>query len=251
MSWDSEQYMKFANERKQPCIDLLAQLSGVFDRILDLGCGPGNSTENLRTKYSCAEITGFDSDDNMLRKAREDHPEIEFFKGVAPNDFNKLTGKFDLVFSNACIHWIENQEQLIDGVYELLNENGTFAVQIPLTDESKFYRILYCLIDKKWGKLKSVTNFHNLDQEGYYNVLIKRFRNVEMRQCNYYHIVKRDMVLEWYKGSGLRPYLSVLDETERNEFLQDLQKATDAEYRMLDDGNVFLVMPRLFFTATK
>ena len=72
-----------------------------------------------------------------------------------------------------------------------------------------------------------------------------------MRQCSYYHTVKRCEVLEWYKGSGLRPYLDALGEAERTDFLKDLQKEIDAEYGLLDDGNVFLIMPRLFFTATK
>ena len=251
MEWDSKQYLKYAEERKQPCLDLLAMTDGEFNRILDLGCGPGNSTENLKAKYSRAEITGLDADDNMLQKARKDHPDIDFVKGFAPNDFDKLTGKFDLVFSNACIHWIPEQEKLIAGVYELLNENGMFAVQIPLTDEARFYRLMYRLIDRKWGKLKAIRNFHNLDARGYYNALSKHFKNIGMRQCSYYHTVKRCEVLEWYKGSGLRPYLDALGEAERTDFLKDLQKEIDAEYGLLDDGNVFLIMPRLFFTATK
>ena len=69
-------------------------------------------------------------------------------KGYAPVDFPKLKGTFDLVFSNACIHWIDHQEILIDEVYQLLNDQGVFAVQIPLTDESHFYKMLYRLIDE-------------------------------------------------------------------------------------------------------
>lgn len=251
MSWNSEQYLKFANERKQPCTDLLARLNGKYDRILDLGCGPGNSTENLFAKFGNAEIIGFDSDDNMLEKARHDHPDFKFVKGFAPDDFCKLDGKFDLVFSNACIHWIPNQEKLIDEVYDLLSEQGVFAVQIPLTDQSHFYKILYGLIEEKWIKLKSVHNFHHLSHDGYYNTLSKHFKKISIWQSDYYHVVDRTMVLEWYKGSGLRPYLALLNKNERQEFLNDLQNTINAEYPLLTDGNVFLVMPRLFFVAEK
>lgn len=251
MAWDSNLYLKFANERKQPCVDLLSRLNGEYSKILDLGCGPGNSTENLLKKYNKSSIIGFDSDDNMLEKARNDHPNMRFVKGYAPDDFDKLTGKFDLVFSNACIHWIENQEKLIDGVHKLLDNRGIFAVQIPLTDESPFYKILYRIIDQKWTKLKSIKNFHNLNQEGYYNALSKQFKKVTMWQSNYYHVVNNDMVLEWYKGSGLRPYIALLDEKEQDEFLQDLQSMINSEYPTLDDGNVFLIMPRFFFIAEK
>lgn len=251
MDWDSEVYLKFKNERNQPCIDLLSRLNGDFNRILDLGCGPGNSTKNILSKYGNSTIIGFDSDDNMLKKAENDCPNIEFVKGYAPADFDKLTGKFDLVFSNACIHWIDNQEELIDKVYRMLNDNGVFAVQVPLTEKSQFYKILYGLIERKWTKLKKIRNFHNMNHEGYYNALSKKFKNVTIWQSDYYHVVNNNAVLEWYKGSGLRPYLASLDENEQREFLYDLQKNIDKEYTVLEDGNVFLIMPRLFFTAEK
>lgn len=251
MAWDSDLYLKFANERKQPCIDLSARLDGDFSRILDLGCGPGNSTENLFKKFGNAEIIGFDADDNMLNKAKTKHPDLIFVKGFAPTDFNKLSGKFDLVFSNACIHWIPNQAALIDGVYDMLTDGGEFAVQIPLTGESHFYRILYRLINEKYPKLKEINNFHNLNEEGYCNALNKKFREVTVWRTDYYHTVKKEDVLEWYKGSGLRPYLEKLDKCEKEAFLRDLQDAVNEEYKPLDNGLVFLIMPRLFFTAKK
>lgn len=251
MAWDSDLYLKFASVRNQPCIDLLSRLNGTFNKILDLGCGPGNSTEKLFEKYSPSTIIGFDSDDNMLEKARKKHANIQFVKGYAPFDFGKLDEKFDLVFSNACIHWIKEQDALIDEVYKILNDKGVFAVQIPLTDESPFYGILYRLIGQKWTKLKTIKNFYNMTQEMYYNTLIKRFKKTTMWKSDYYHIVDKNAVIEWYKGSGLRPYLALLDEPEQKEFLNDLQQAINNEYALLDDGNIFLIMPRLFFIAEK
>ena len=251
MAWDSEQYLKFAEERKQPCMDLLSRLKGNFNTILDLGCGPGNSTKNLFDKYNYAKIIGFDQDENMLKKARNNYPELEFIKGNAPEDFNKLKDKFDLVFSNACIHWIANQERLIEDVYHLLNDGGVFAVQIPLTEESHFYHILYKMIGENWTNLRSVKNFYNLSQMGYYNVIIKYFKNISMWRSDYYHVVKKEMIIEWYKGSGLRPYLALMKDDEKNDFLTELQERIFEEYTLLDDGNVFLIMPRLFFITEK
>lgn len=251
MAWNSDLYLKFKNERNQPCIDLLSRLNGDYRRILDLGCGPGNSTKNLLKKYNQSTIIGFDSDDDMLKRAVIDCPNTEFIKGNAPSDLDKLTGKFDLVFSNACIHWIDKQDVLIDTVHAMLNDDGVFAVQIPLTDEAPFYKMLYALLEEKWTKLKQIKNFHNMNQDGYYNALTKKFKNVTIWQSNYYHAVDKTMVIEWYKGSGLRPYLSALNENEQMEFLNDLHKITDSNYPVLDDGKVFLIMPRLFFTAEK
>lgn len=251
MAWDSNQYLKFAKERQQPCLDLLARLNGDFGAVLDLGCGPGNSTRRLCEKYKNATVTGFDADDNMLERAKKECPTVEFVKGFAPGGLRSLNKKFDLVFSNACIHWVEEQAGLIKTVSDILIENGVFAVQIPLTDESHFYRILYRLIDEKYPKLKSVRNFHALTAEGYYNGLSKHFSKVTVWRSDYYHTVASEQVLEWYKGSGLRPYLAALGESEGDGLLSDLRTVIRGEYPVLSDGNVFLIMPRLFFVAEK
>lgn len=251
-AWDSEQYLKFAKERKQPCIDLINRLSNTYKTILDLGCGPGNSTENLKNKYMNAEIIGIDIDDNMLDKARAAHKDIRFIKGTVPESLDVFENKFDLIFSNACIHWIQNQKDLIYKVYDKLTDNGVFAVQIPITQKSMFYRNLYSLIDKRWDKLKNIDNFHNLDEKGYYNELIKKFKEVTIWATDYYHIVdSKKAIIEWYKGSGLRPYLNALNDEEKELFLNDLKTAIDKNYSTLDDGKIFLIMPRLFFIEKK
>lgn len=250
--WDSKQYLKFAEERKQPCIDLINRLDDNYNYILDLGCGPGNSTNNLKNKYENAKIIGMDIDDNMLAKARIDHPNISFIKGNIPNDLDLLNNKFDLIFSNACIHWIKEQDKLINSVYNKLNDNGVFAVQIPITQESLFYKNLYSLIGNKWEKLKSINNFHNLNAEGYYNKLTNLFKEVTIWKTDYYHIVdNKNMVIEWYKGSGLKPYLDALDDCKKDIFLDDLRDMINKNYKLLDDDKVFLIMPRLFFIAKK
>ena len=252
MSWDSEQYLKFKKERQQPCLDLLSRLDGDYKHILDLGCGPGNSTVNLEVYFPKAEIIGFDSDENMLKRAKAEHQNFCFIHGFAPQDFSKLNNKFDLVFSNACIHWIPDQSGLIASINAILKDSGTFAVQIPIAAESKFYKLLYGLIENKWSKLKSVSKFHMLDQDGYYNELIKHFSEVTIWRTDYYHLIdSKNMVIEWYKGSGLRPYLSALDEKEQKEFIADLSEIIEKEYHPLDDGQLFLIMPRLFFIAKK
>ncbi len=82
-----------------------------------------------------------------------------------------------------------------------------------------------------------------------YNALIKRFKDVTVWQSDYYHVVSKESVIEWFMGSGLRPYLGLLDAGGQKEFLNDLYTEINKGYRLLDDGNVFLIMPRLFFIA--
>ena len=182
--WDSNQYLKYAEERKQPCIDLINKLEDNYNHILDLGCGPGNSTNNLKIKFPQAKIVGMDIDDNMLNRAKKDYPSIEFIKGNIPDSLASLDNNFDLIFSNACIHWIENQRKLINDVYSKLNDNGIFAIQIPLTQNSMFYKNLNALIDTKWSKLESINNFHNLSANEYYNELINKFKEVTINDVN-------------------------------------------------------------------
>ena len=81
MSWDPQQYLKFAQQREQPCKDLMSRLEGPFDRILDLGCGPGNSTGLLAQFFPKAELIGLDPDERMLEKARTDYPKLTFVNG--------------------------------------------------------------------------------------------------------------------------------------------------------------------------
>lgn len=250
--WDSTQYLKFSKERKQPCIDLINRLKDNYKSILDLGCGPGNSTKNLQIKYPQAEIVGIDIDDNMLEKAKIDYPDLKFIKGDIPKSLDTLKNQYDLVFSNACIHWIEDQNELIEKVYDKINDDGVLAIQIPLTQESVFYKTLNTLIKDKWNKLSGINNFYNLSIDEYYNKLSKKFSNVIIWTTNYYHILNsKDEIIEWYKGSGLRPYLSALTETEKELFLNDLNNVIKEKYNILEDGKVFLIMPRLFLIAEK
>lgn len=131
--WNSKQYMRFEIQRTQPSIDLINRIElNAPARILDIGCGPGNGTINLKKRFPMAEIIGIDSSENMLDKARNDYKDIEFLKCSVPNELNIIEGKFDLIFSNACIHWIPDQKKLISTVMSMLNKNGVFAVQIPL-----------------------------------------------------------------------------------------------------------------------
>ena len=251
-NWDSELYLRFKKERGQPSLDLISRLTGDFKNILDLGSGPGNSTQNLCTRFPNAQILGVDADENMLEKARSEHPDLDFKKAFLPDGLDSL-GRFDLIFSNACIHWISDQNALIQKVGEHLENGGVFAVQIPLTDESPFYKILYEIIaEKDFVSVSKIRNFYNFDEFGYYNALSKHFSSVQIWKTYYHHIVGSvSDIISWYKGSGLRPYLEALDENGQKNLIARLEEKITENYTRLCDGNYFLVMPRLFFVAKK
>ncbi len=250
--WNSKQYMKFERERTQPSKDLISRIcSRDFNRILDLGCGPGNSTNALKTNFKNSEIIGIDASDNMLEKAIKDHPDLEFKKCFLPNGLNEIDGKFDLIFSNACIHWIPEQRELLSKCKEKLNAGGILAVQIPFIQNAPFYKILYKLVDEKWQNLSSIKNFHNLMPEEYYDLLNELCFDFDIWQTTYYHTVSSyEGIIDWYKGSGLRPYLEALESDEkRQQFTSELLSIIKDKYPMQSNGNVILKMPRMFFTA--
>lgn len=250
--WDSKQYTKFEKERTQPSIDLIRRISITPHSILDIGCGPGNSTNQLAGYFPGADILGIDSSDNMLERAERTYPELSFRKCTVPDGLDTL-GSYDLIFSNACLHWIPDHERLLPGLMNKLAPGGMLAVQMPLTQEAAFYHILNGLVSSgRWEKLGAIHNFHNLTPNATYDVLAKCSSETEMWETVYYHVVpSHSAVIDWYRGSGLKPYLDALSEAERPEFLDELLEQIKGSIPSQADGTVILKMPRFFFTAVK
>ena len=251
--WSSAQYMKFGNERTQPSVDLINRIEITPQSILDVGCGPGNSTAVLAQRFSAQRILGVDSSADMLTRAKSTYSGIDFKQCRVPDGLDSLGESFDLVFSNACIHWIPDQINLIKKLLSVVNDGGALAVQIPLTQKATFYEILNSLVDSgRWSKLKSIKNFHNLMPDEYYAILSEISCRFDLWETVYYH--KTDSfegIIEWYKGSGLRPHLNALNVEEQRAFSAELLDKIKDSYTRLDNGSVILKMPRMFFCVYK
>ena len=125
--WKPDLYLKFKKERTQPSIDLASRI--LVDRpkrIIDIGCGPGNSTEVVKKRFPDSEIIGLDSSESMIEKARSSYPEGEWIcaDAVSYDD----PDKYDVVFSNAALQWVENIEPLLLRLSGRLTEGGALAV---------------------------------------------------------------------------------------------------------------------------
>lgn len=250
--WNSKQYTKFENERTQPSIDLIRRIGIDPGSVLDIGCGPGNSTNQLAVFFPNADILGIDSSDNMLEKAAATYPSLKFRKCFVPDGLDSL-GSYDLIFSNACLHWIPNHAELLPKLMAKLNDGGILAVQMPLVQDAMFYKMLNRLVaSDKWSKLSVIHNFHNLSPNETYDILATVSQKVTMWETTYYHIVpSHGSVIEWYKGSGLRPYLEALSPEEAQDFVNDLLDLIKTNYPVQADSSVILKMPRLFFMAVR
>jgi trans-aconitate 2-methyltransferase len=253
--WDPQQYLQFKHERTQPSKDLVAQIQiDAPETIIDIGCGPGNSTHILRMRWPKADIVGVDMSEKMIEKARTDYPGQKWI--VADASTLETSQTYDIVFSNAAIQWISGHETLIPRLFQLVNKNGILAVQVPANHESPLYKIiLKTSQSSKWsvftaGHEQKIT-YHSA--EYYYNILNSLTRKIAIWETIYYHILKsHHELIEWYRGTGMRPFLDLLKTDEnRTEFENDVLKESKEYYPLQSDGSILYPFKRLFFTAHK
>lgn len=255
MEWSSEQYTKFIKERTQPAIDLANRIDIETPlNIIDIGCGPGNSTKVLSDKFPNAHITGADNSQDMIDKAKQQYANMDFVLFDASCDFYKLTEKYDVVFSNACIQWIPNHSRLLKNMMAVLNENGVLAVQVPMNYNEPIHRIMTSLSEsKKWqNKFNNPRIFHTLTPGGYFDLLAEISSDFSIWETVYCHRMKsHDGIIEWYKGTGMRPYLSALNAADAAEFENDVRSEVIKAYPKQANGEIIFRFPRFFFTAVK
>lgn len=253
--WNAAQYLKFQAERTQPAIDLANRvaLENPAD-ILDIGCGPGNSTRVLQRRFPRARILGIDSSPAMVEAAQAACPDLSFRLCDAGRELGRLGQKFDLVFSNACLQWVPDHAALLPSMMALLKENGVLAVQIPMNYEEPIHRIIGALAaSARWkGKLQHPRVFYTLSQEQYFDLLAGLSREFTLWQTTYFHRMKSHAdIIEWYRGTGLRPYLEALDGAGRMEFEREVYTEVSRAYPQQANGEIIFRFPRFFFTAVK
>lgn len=253
--WSAEQYAKFIKERTLPSIDLANKINLENPReIIDIGCGPGNSTRVLKDRFPDAHIVGADYSQNMIDKAKSQNDGIDFMLFDANNDFPLLNKKFDVVFSNACIQWIPNHRELIKNMMGVLNDGGVLAVQTPMNYKEPIHRIISELsTGGKWkNKFDSPRIFYNLTQSEYFDLLSEISSDFSVWETVYCHrMPSHESIMDWYKGTGLRPYLEALSEEDAIEFENDVYEEVVRAYPIQANGEIIFRFPRFFFTAVK
>lgn len=254
-NWDSEQYLKFIRERTQPAVDLANRIPLQQPRtILDIGCGPGNSTQVLADRFPDAQITGADNSENMIQKARSLYPSLNFILFDADSGFDALHERYDIVFSNACIQWIPDHHRLLRNMMGLLKPGGVLAIQTPMNDHEPIHAIITALAkSEKWKhRFAHPRVFHNLTQEAYFDLLSELSSDFFFWQTTYLHrMPSHESIMDWYKGTGLRPYLSALEPEEAALFEQEVYREVVQAYPKQRNGEIIFRFPRFFFTAVK
>ena len=255
--WNAAKYLKFEDERTRPARDLLSRVPLESpSRIVDLGCGPGNSTELLAIRYPTSRIIGVDSSPNMLEKAQQQLPHVDF----QLHDVRSYTPKEEvqLLFSNATFQWLSNEERVptIQRLLQAQPAGGIFALQVPDNyNEPSHAAMRETASEGPWaGTLATQKPERDLfpTPQELYDALKPQCAKVDIWHTIYQHpLESHEAIIDWLKTTGLRPFLEPLDETHRAGFLAAYLERLRKAYPVCTDGRVLLRFPRLFLVLTR
>jgi trans-aconitate 2-methyltransferase len=253
--WRARQYLKFEDERTRPPRDLLAQVPlAKARRVFDLGCGPANSTELLIERFPDAEVIGLDSSPDMLRQARERLPGVSFMQA----DLVTWTpdAGTDLLFANAVFQWVPDHTAVLRRLLKALPQGGVLAVQMPdNTDEPALALMESVGAEGPWALSLAGSGAARSElprPDGYYDLLKPVCRHLDIWHIVYNHVLAGpEAIVEWFKGSALRPYLSAMKPELRDGFLAAYTEAVARAHPPRFDGKALLRFPRVFIVAVR
>ena len=254
-TWNPLQYLKFAGQRLRPALDLLNRIDAEAPAtVYDLGCGPGNVTPFLKNRWPAAQVVGVDRSDEMLAKAKTEHPEMDWVQGDgktwAPEN------PADVIYSNAALHWIDDHASLFPRLLDCLAPGGTLAVQMPHNHAAPSHRgMAETVLEGPWAeRLKpAMREFPVHDPDVYYDILSPHVSELDIWETVYAQIMEGDNpIAEWTKGSALKPFLDILTDAKENaDFFQAYTEKMQAAYPKRADGKTLFHFRRLFIVARK
>ncbi len=261
MTWDPGQYLKYAGERMRPALDLLARIPLSAARtVVDLGCGSGNTAQMLGGRWPQAVITGIDSSEAMLTRARAgtggqpryrwQQADIGCWQSDAP---------VDLVFSNAALHWLDDHARLFPRVFAQVAGGGVLAVQMPDNFAAPSHVALHdTVISARWrSRLASrVRPTPVASAVEYFGWLAPGAASIDLWTTEYLHVLPagdgiEHPVVAWTRGSALTPFLELLDAEATEVFLDDYGRRIAVAYPRLPDGQVLFPFRRRFVVAVR
>jgi trans-aconitate 2-methyltransferase len=253
--WSASNYLRFEEERTRPAADLLARVPTTDPRlVVDLGCGPGNSTELLVRRFPAAAVSGVDLSPDMLGAARERLPGVTFVEAdVARWEPDRSP---DLIFANAVLQWLPDHEVLLPRLMRWLAPGGALAVQLPdnLAEPSHVAMAEIARAGRWSVPLQDAEQARTviLPPGGYYDLVSPFASHVDIWRTVYQHPVRGAAAIAAFFGStGLKPYLDRLPPDEREIFAARYAERMRDAYPIRADGLALLSFPRLFVVAVR
>jgi len=253
MSWDPEHYLRFADERTRPAFELVQRIENETPgRVIDLGCGPANSTAVLAARWPEAVIEGLDSSPEMIEKARRAGLRARF--SVADIEDWQPAVAYDVVYSNATLQWLPDHPVLLPRLMAGVAPGGSFAFQVPHNQDAPSHELMREVgASGPWSaKLRNVRGVSVLSADAYYGILSPFARTLDIWETEYLHVLDgEDPVYRWVGATGLRPYAQALDGGEREAFLSAYRARLREAYPQRPDGKTLFAFKRLFLVLRK
>ncbi len=252
MAWDPDRYLAFADLRLRPALDLLARVPAEAPAsVVDLGCGAGNVTRVLKQRWPQAHITGIDGSPEMLAKAGADAADIDWHEADIEG-WRPATAP-DVLYSNAALHWLSDHAALFPRLFAMVAAGGALAVQMPRNPDAPAQRLMEEVARDGpwWDRLAPLLRSDPVAEPGfYYDLLAPAASRVELWETTYQQVLSGDNpVVDWVKGSRLRPLLAALDEPRRSEYEAEYAARVRAAYPKRADGTTLFPFHRLFLIA--
>lgn len=253
--WDANLYLTFSGQRARPATDLLAQIElETPRRIVDLGCGTGNSTEQLHNRWPQAELTGLDNSPDMLSRARANHPDWKWIESGVEQWAPSLA--YDLIFSNACLHWVADHAALFPRLVSHLLPGGALAVQMPNSYHLPAHTLMKEVANDPrapWARtLAGASETYNVQSLAfYYDTLRKLTSRLNIWQTEYLQIMDGPRaVLDWVRSTAMRRYTEPLpNDEQRRLFEQHCLERFQEAYPADDQGKTLFPYSRMFIIA--
>ena len=254
MSWNPEQYLKFADQRLRPALDLLTRIEADDpETVYDLGCGAGNVTEFLIQRWPGARVTGLDSSAEMLASARARLPRMNWEQVDLAHWLPSVPAS--ILYSNAALHWLDHHWRLFPALYAGLAQGGTLAVQMPHNHSQPSHSLLHqAAQDPRWREiLAPYLRPSPVERpDDYWRMLQSLGARLDIWECDYLQVLTgEDAVLQWMMGTTLRPLLAVLGKDQQPAFLDLFRALLRTAYPRESDGSTLFPFRRLFILATK
>jgi trans-aconitate 2-methyltransferase len=257
-TWDPNQYLKFADHRLRPALELLNRIPldapGV---VYDVGCGSGNVTRLIAERWPAATVYGMDNSLEMLGKAAATPSDIRWVEGDVRTWTPPETP--DVLYSNAALQWVDDHDQVFPHLLSLLPAGACLAVQMPLSWGMTSHRLMRdTLADGGPGGSPLGTEALRVamarkwveDADVYYDWLAPKVRHLDIWETEYVQVLQgEDPVLEWVTSTGLRPILNGLDDADRAVYLDAYRQRLRDAYPMRADGHTLYPFRRLFIVA--